>query len=116
MSDQMQDNIEHLDEIDGMLGDIESLLSVRSSLGRKGPVRGELREARLTLQLTTDLLRQDYGQMARARDAAANLLTTLRDATRGYTRPDMEPLMLRHDEKIAINKAIALLQGGEDDA
>lgn len=92
MTEQMQDHFEKLDEVAGMLTitDFDNTLT-----------HAQLRDARHLLTSTTNLLRQDYDQMARARDAAIELLTKVRNDD------DYAPWL--HREYFA--KVIALLDG-----
>jgi len=107
MTEQMQNHIEKLDEVGGMLQEAQDCLGSESPYYRTMG-HNALRDARQLLQLTTGLLRRDYGQMARARDAAIELLTTLRDGEVG------KAMIAR--ERNAVRWVIALLEGSAEEA
>jgi len=113
VTEQMQDHIEKLDDVDEMLEEADSLggqyggkvvggewFSYEDLISRK------LCDARRLLQLTTDLLRQDYAQIARAKDAAVELLTVLREEGTYF---------LLDSERARIAKVIALLDGSAEE-
>jgi len=119
MNEQMQDHIEKLDKVDGMLAMADRALAYNKNEMMEFE-RDKLRNARQILQLTTDLLRQDYAQMARARDAAIGMLTYLRDEhlaqpycidSRDQLAPRPEQYRLSLPDRNRITQIIALLDG-----
>ena len=76
MTEQMQERLERLEGADNKLELLDAWLG-SSGLDFE---RRKLREARHELTEITAQLREDYGQMARARDDAVEWLTYLRDA------------------------------------
>jgi len=104
MSEQMQDHIDRLENVDEMLDNLDKLLDDDQYISHNS-----LQQARWTLQETTAQVREDYGKMARARDAAVELLIE-------WCNTLPLPVTIRMMERRkAITQTIALLQGGEDD-
>jgi len=109
----MPDGFERLDDVDEMLKEADNRTE-HGLYARRGMSfvedfeagQHKLREARKLLTETTTQLRADYGQMARARDVAMNLLSEWRDKHLPTVATDISE---------AITQTIALLQGGEDD-
>ena len=110
MTEQMQDHIEKLVAVDRMLEIVSHTINAGCSASL---TQNELRDARQALTLTTDLLRQDYDKMERARDAAIEFLTHLQDE-------GLDSIFTSNPSRRAIDRnitqTIALLQGGEDEA
>ena len=109
-----------IDDVDEMLGDADAWVQHDNPT----EARNKLRDARQELQETTAQLRADYGKMARARDAAVELLERFRDQDLG----DLEHCVtfsattggsivrLSSKECQRITKVIALLRGEDDEA
>ena len=96
MSDLMQDRFEKLDNVCLVLE-----LANRDYLACMGVSNHRIDIAYDEVQEVADLLRQDYGQMARARDAAIKLLTVL--WKRSLDR-----------DRARITEVIGLLDGSEE--
>jgi len=99
MADQMQ-AIERLEAVDGMLEGARTMADTFY-------VRDDIRQARQELQQTIAQLRAESEQAARALRWALTLLKRERDE-RGYAG-------LPQEEREAITRTIALLEGGEED-
>jgi len=115
MTEQMQDHFEKLMEVELALS-----LALMADKGDERTIRRGVVDASKLLTETTDLLRQDYAQMARAQQAAIDLLTKLRD--RGFEKfPGSTQRFLPYNASTVITKVIGLLDGslkmeeGEDE-
>ena len=122
MTEQMQDRFERLEGADNKLELLDAWLG-SSGLDFE---RRKLREARHELTEITAQLREDYGQIVRARDAAIELLANL---SRNWFQPPtsvparigkIDPLAPNpYSERVrqvhdAITRTIALLRGEDD--
>jgi len=123
----MQDHIEKLVVLDEKLDWIEG--TAEGGQASRSCVPSLIRDARQLLQSITDLLRRDYGQIARARDEAIGMLTYLRDehlaqpccvGSRDQLAPHPKRYRLSLPDRNRITQIIALLEGaaeeGEDEA
>ena len=109
MSDQMQDHFEKLDEVYETIEDADASL-VNASATVSTLVKA-LRQGRRKLRQTTEQLQADYGKMARARDAAIELLTKL-GSSRLFAHGGA--YFLRAEDLEAITEVIGLLAGSEE--
>jgi len=125
MTEQMQDHIEKLNKaLDWAIAEAE----YRARMLATGSCLGPLLDGAEHVE-GLRLLRQDYGQMARARDEAIGMLTYLRDehlaqpyciGSRDQLAPRPEQYRLSLPDRNRITQIIALLEGaaeeGEDEA
>ncbi len=117
--------IKLLVEVDEKLGDADNRICNGMSLAAATNLNSEekvavqeYRDARQTLQLTTEQLREKWDQVARARDATINLLTELRDRKNTLSSYEVVLYQQGKEEREFITQVIGQLDGslpGEED-